>query len=336
MTKTLQRRRGAALAATFLSATLVLSACGSDSDSGGSEDTASENRSFKADNGTVEIPTDPERIVALGSAGIYLSLGVEPVGLGPGATADDLAWLPAEAEKANEGAVDLGEEIDYEKVAGLKPDLIVVFEPAHVWEAGAYNEERLTSVAPTIYIELSTENWKTQVERLADAVGEVDTFEADKSAYDTLAAEIKDEYSQALGSTTFTVLNRWGGQFTPEAGTLNMEYPGGYCVNHLEDAGLKIVPEDPPANGDLSTEMSVEQLSDTVADADVLIYPLGADGNVTPEFAPVLETNIWKSLPQVKAGRALGVKCDTTLTYSTKVVLLESLKTALGTLPDAG
>jgi iron complex transport system substrate-binding protein len=73
-----------------------------------------------------------------------------------------------------------------------------------------------------------------------------------------------------------------------------------------------------------------------VAAADVIIYPLGADGAVTPEFAPVLETNIWQSIPQTNEGRALGVQCDRTSTYSSKIVNLESLKEALGTLPAAG
>jgi iron complex transport system substrate-binding protein len=329
----LLRRRGAALAGATLSAALVLTGCGSSSDAPG--DTTGAMRSFEADNGTIEIPADPQRIVAIGSAPIYLSLGVEPVGLGPKATESELAWLPPEAKQVNDAAVDVGDEVDYEKVASLEPDLIVIYDPAHVWEGGKYNEERFQSIAPTIYIELSNTNWKAQTERLANAVGEVGTFEDGKARYDTLVTEINSEYSELLTSTTFMVLNRWGGKFTPEAGVLNMEYPGSYCTTYAEDAGLEIVPE-APADGDISVELSIEQLSDTVADADVIIYPLGADGAVTPEFAPVLETNIWQSIPQTNEGRALGVQCDRTSTYSSKIVNLESLKEALGTLPAAG
>jgi iron complex transport system substrate-binding protein len=207
--------------------------------------------------------------------------------------------------------------------------------PEHVLEGDKYNEETLTSIAPTIYIELSNANWKTQVERLADALNAVDALEAGRAEYDALVAEIKDEYAELLGSTTFMVLQRWGGDFTPEAGTLNMEYPGSYCTAYAEDAGLDIIPE-APADGTLDMELSMEKLSDTVADADVIIYPLEADGSVKPEFAPVLETNIWKSIPQVEEGRALGVQCNRTATYASKVPNLESLKEALGTLPEAG
>ncbi|MFI7135171.1 ABC transporter substrate-binding protein [Nonomuraea sp. NPDC050153] len=332
MTLTPLRRRGTALAAA-----LVLTACSGSPEktSTGKTGAASETRSFKADNGTIEIPTDPQRIVALGSPQTYLALGVKPIAFGEKATELNLAWLPTEAAQVNDSVVEVGDDVDYEKVAGLDPDLIVVHEPEHALAGGSYNEERLQSIAPTVYIELNNDAWKTQVGRLADVLNAVDTFEAGKVEYDALISEIKDEHADLLSSTTFKVLQRWGGDFTPEAGTLNMEYPGSYCTSYAIDAGLDIIP-DAPANGDLDLELSMEQLSDTVADADVILYPLEADGSVKPEFAPVLKTNIWKSLPQVKDGRALGIRCNRTMTYASKVPTLESLKEALATLPEAG
>ncbi|PZF86135.1 ABC transporter substrate-binding protein [Jiangella anatolica] len=327
------RRRGAAPAAVLLGVALVLTACGSDADAGTRAD---ETRSFEADNGTIEIPVDPQRIVAIGSAATYLSLGMEPVGM-PRASGSELPWLSAEEKQINEAAVDTGEEVDYETVASLEPDLIVVHEPSHILPG--YNEERFQSIAPTVYIEQDTANWKSQYERLADAVGELDNFEADKTEYETLAADVKDEYADLLDSTTFMVLNRWSGGTNPgETGTIFLEYPDSFCTNYAGDAGLKILPDSPPTSEEEDTgkDLSMEQLSDTVADADVLIYPLGPDGSVKPEFAPVLDSNIWKSLPQVPDGRAIGVQCRTIYTYSAKISNLESLEEALATLPEAG
>ncbi|RCS61182.1 ABC transporter substrate-binding protein [Microbacterium sp. JB110] len=329
---TAHRRRGTALLAALVGTALALTAC-----SGSPEDTptdnagtASETRSFEADNGTIEIPVDPQRIVALGSAGTYLNLGVEPVGM-PRASESELPWLSSEEKQINEAAVDTGDEVDYEQLAGLTPDLIVVFDPARAWEGDQYDEERLQSIAPTVYIELNVNSWKTQVGRLADAVGELDDFDASEAAYDTLTADIKDEYAGLLDSTTFIVLNRFA---STEDGVFVLEHPGGYCPGPLEDAGLKILPENAE---DVFAFVSMEQLSDTVADADVIIYPLGADGNVMPAFAPVLESNIWQSLPQVQGGQALGVQCNSfVVSYSSNIPNLESLKEALATLPEAG
>lgn len=337
MTETPLRRRGAAIAAALISAALILTACSGAPEETPSDDpgAASQTRQFEADNGTIEIPVDPQRIVALGSASVYLNLGVEPVGLGPKAREGDLVWLTTEQKAANDAAVDVGEneEIDYEEVASLEPDLIVVYDPLRVWEGGSYDEARLQSIAPTAYIAISNSDWKTQVGRLADAVGELDTFEADKNEYDSLVAEIKDEYADRLSSTTFTVLNRWTYQ---DAGSLTVEHSAGYCVTHLREVGLKTTPESRDIDGQqsISDELSMEQLSDTVADADVIIYPLVPGGEVKAEFEPVLESNIWQTLPQVQDGRAVGVQCNTVLTYSAKTGYLESLKEALATLPE--
>lgn len=256
----------------------------------------------------------------------------------PRASEGELAWLSPEQKQINEAAVDTGDEVDYETVASLEPDLIVVYEPSHVLPG--YNEERLRSVAPTVYITLDTANWKTQVERLADAVDELDNFDADKDQYDTLVAEIKDEHADLLDSTGFVVLNRFSGGTGP-TGTAEFfwEYADSFCTNYLGDVGLKILPENPQVEevGDTGLNVSIEQLSDTAADADALIYPLGADGSVKPLFAELQDSNIWQSLPQVQDGRAIGVQCNSTAhTYSTKIPSLESLKAALATLPEAG
>ncbi|MGO1183940.1 MAG: ABC transporter substrate-binding protein [Micrococcaceae bacterium] len=335
MTITPLRRRAAALVAAVLSTTLVLTACSSDSDDSGN--TSAESRSFEADNGTIEIPVDPQRIVALGSAATFLSLGMEPVGM-PRASEGELAWLSPEQAQINEAAVDTGDEVDYETVANLEPDLIVVYEPSHVLPG--YEEDRLQSVAPTVYITLDTTDWKTQVERLADAVGELDNFNADEAEYETLVAELRDEFADLLDSTGFVVLNAFGGGTGPTgAAEFFWEYADSFCTNYFGDVGLKILPENPVVEevGDTGLNVSIEQLSDTVADADAIIYPLGADGNVKPEFEATLNSNIWQSLPQVQDGRAVGVQCNSTAhTYATKIPSLESLKEALATLPEAG
>lgn len=360
MTMTSPRRRRTAAFASLVSAALVVTACGDDGSSadtsaaapvvspavadsgtgatstevttGTASDSAAETRPFEADNGTIEIPTDPQRIAAIGSAGVYLSLGVEPVGLGPKADPDrELAWLPPEAAQANDAAVDLGDPIDYEKIAEVEPDLIVVYDPAHVWEGDSYDEERLQSIAPTVYIELNIIRWEEQTERLADAVGALDAFEVGKAEYEALAAEIHEEHADLLESTTFTFLNSWGTD-----GEFAFDYPNSYCTAHATDAGVTVLPVAPTVEEDgPGLSRSIEGLGDFVADVDVLVYPLLADGSVKPAFAPILESNIWTVLPQVVEGRAVGVRCPNIMTYPVRVEGLKSLQEALATLSEA-
>lgn len=332
------RRRGA-FAAT-LAAVLLLAGCSGDPaepDPAGTSDaaeTTSETRQFEADNGTIEIPSDPQRIATLGSAGLFLDVGVEPVGMAPiaGNTSDNgLSWLDSEAQDANAAAVDLGNpaELDYEHLASLDPDLIVIHLPSHVRDSGSVDVDRLQTIAPTIWILIDNSNWQAQTARIADAVGQTEAFAADEEAYEDLITEIQADYGDLLASTTFTAVNRWGTGFTEADGAFNLEFPSSYCTGYLVEAGLTVVPD----GEGLGEELPMEQLGDVAAGADVLIYPLAADGEPKTEFAPILDTNTWTSLPQVSDDKALGVQCNTILTYASKTLSLQSLHDALATLP---
>lgn len=56
---------------------------------------------------------------------------------------------------------------------------------------------------------------------------------------------------------------------------------------------------------------------------------------MTEAFAPVVETNSWKALSTVQSGHALGVFCPGNNSYGAVLRYLESLDTALATLPAA-
>lgn len=125
--KSYNRRGRAAHAVTAVVAAtaLLLSGCSSgDSDSSG-DSSGSGTRSFTADNGTFDIPEEPERIVALGRAIPSLLTTHAPlVGV---AEYDGMVGLTEEQEQTYEdlSKVGAGLEIDYEKIASLEPDLII-------------------------------------------------------------------------------------------------------------------------------------------------------------------------------------------------------------------
>ena len=78
--------------------------------------------------------------------------------------------------------------------------------------------------------------------------------------------------------------------------------------------------------------MSFEQLGE-LSKYDVITYPVDAEGQPTEPFAPVVETNTWKALPAVTSGHALGVFCPGNNSYGAVLRYLESLDSALATLP---
>jgi iron complex transport system substrate-binding protein len=338
--------RRAALGAA-LAAALLAGGCGSDSgsdpggdpsESGSAGDTADDStsddssgtRTFEADNGDVEIPTDPERVVALGSPGVFLSLGAQPVGMSD-TTEENLAWRTDEQRAAYDAAVtDLGSapDLDYEGIAALEPDLIVIHVPPYAWEGGNFDEDRLSSIAPTVFLAINNAEWETQGERVADAIGELDAFTAQADEYDALVAETQDEYGDVLDSTTFAVVNRWA---TTDEGSFAREYDGSYCTTHLVEAGFDI-PGEPSADNTAQFEDYSMELLDDLAEFDAIIYPLGADGETNPLVQPVLDSNSWQALPAVAADHAYGVSCDVTLTYESRIHGLEAAQDVLEAL----
>lgn len=147
-------------------------------------------------------------------------------------------------------------------------------------------------------------------------------YEPMRQGYDALLAEMKEEFASEVESLSFVQLSRWAN--TP-AGTVIMQSP----MEEFVDVGFEFgeCPE-------IFCEMSMEQLSE-LGEYDVIIYPVGPDGEPTEDFLPVIESNVWKSLPQVMEGRALGVKIPTTLiSYKGGEIMLTSLSEGLRGLPD--
>ncbi|OLT51888.1 hypothetical protein BJF89_05370 [Corynebacterium sp. CNJ-954] len=173
--------------------------------------------------------------------------------------------------------------------------------------------------------------WQAQSERLADAVDELDNFNEAKSEYSALVDDVQSEFGDLLESTDFTFLNSWSGS---TGGEFAVEYAHSYCSAYASDAGLNIVPTSPDGEDGPGASQSIETLHDTVKDSDVLIYPLGPDGKVKPEFAPVLDDALWRSLPQVIDNKAFGVQCNQGVTYDDQLGNMKSLKKALEQLTD--
>lgn len=329
MTTTPSRRRGIALGAALLSAALVLTACGSDSESDPGNTTGgatSETRGFEADNGTIEIPTSPQRIIGIQrGASNLLAFGVEPVGLGQ--LNEDADWLSPEERAVYDETPEVAnwETIDYEKMASLEPDLIVISTPDFLWEN--WDNDRLQSIAPTVYIETSIEDWKVQEERVADAIGKADEFDARESEYDGLIEELATKYSDLLKSDTMVSINRYGGT---EEGVFSIENSSFYCTTFATELGVQLAAvADPEGSGD---SVSVEQIGE-LAQYDVILYPEDPAGGPKEELLPIVESNSWQALPQVSSGRALSVTCTGGLSYSDGITYLESLDEALSTLP---
>jgi len=327
-------RRGAR-SALVLGAAAVLTAglagCSSDTDEGAGTEVAL--RSFEAQNGTIEIPVDPQRIVACGYAAFPLiqadaNLAAVCEWTREIDNMDDetLAAYEALPKVAPDAAV---AELDYEAVTAADPDLIIMGVPARAQEE--LDMAKLEALAPVVFLgPTDPGQWRELGEQYADAAGVSDNYGEFKAQYEARAAEISEKYADTLGGLSFAGLCSVCGI---EPGEFFREYASSYTTNLFDDLGFDF-PGEPADPEDVHGEyLSLERMPENLADADVIIYGVEADGSIPAEMQAVFDSPLWQNLPAVQAGNVLGIQHANAATYETALLALDSIDAGLEQLP---
>jgi len=317
-----------ALAVPALALALVggLAACGSSDDQAVATPASSSGGSFPVSItnkfGTTEVEEAPQRVVTVGfnDLDFVLALGVQPVGTRAnlGYDATQRPWAPQQKTK---DLPTVGEaEIDLEKVAALKPDLIV----------GVYSfidqqtYDQLSKIAPTLaqtdaYADGATP-WQEQTLLTGRALGREAQAEEVVSDVEADFTKAKADHPEFAGKTVAVDYNGVAGSdhFLMGADDLRSQF--------FTALGFT-VPE-------VSTAVSNEQLD--LLDSDVLI-----GGGYGPTDA-VATSPLFTALPAVQQDRTvyLGAYTDDlmgALGYGSPLALpwlLEKSEAALGEAAD--
>ncbi|MBE7325826.1 ABC transporter substrate-binding protein [Nocardioides sp. Y6] len=313
---------------------LGLAACGSSEDDGGEGAETSQTRVFAADNGEITIPADPQRVVATGYAvPVLIEADAELVGIsewsrGLPLMSDEHAATYEELPKV---AGETAAATSYEAVAEADPDLIVIGvpQPALV----DLDMEKLESIAPVVVIGPTVPDaWKTDSEKQADAAGALEGFEEARDAYTERVEELKAEHADTLDGLAFGHVGAYG---DISAGSFHREFAGSWGTNIATDVGVTYTGEVKKKGGgsaDVSEYPSIEELPEAFADVDVITYTVGPDGKPSEEVQYVLDSQLWKNLPAVEAGRTLGLRFTEAVTYTSALKTLDALDAALDEL----
>jgi iron complex transport system substrate-binding protein len=273
-------------------AALGLSACGGGTSEASGSPAPSEGSDFpvtvKHAMGSTSVPTQPKRIVALDSsyADATLLLESELVGLTTYRSySTDLPEYLGEARTQHASQVQSVGEMSapsLEKIAALKPDLIV---SAKVRHEALYGQ--LSKIAPTIMSETTGATFKENIEMLGQALGKSDLAEKKISAFEGEAKKVGDAINAKAGNPTISVTRFLDG---PTRLYLKDTYSG--IV--LDDAGLaRPKPQDTTGFALEISEENIEQ-----ADADkIFVTTYEDDKGVATKTKQAFAANpLWKPL----------------------------------------
>lgn len=260
-------------AVVLMGTALAVTACGA----GGTTDadTASATRSVTHARGTAQVAQHPQRVVTLEPLELdtAVALGITPVGA---AVASNVTTMPAYLGVDGVAAVGTVPEPDVEKIAALKPDLILGTEARH-----AALFERLSAVAPTVFIKTHADPWQDNARAIGDALNrraDVDELLAD---YNARCAAIKTEFSLA-GRTAQFIRPRGAAQ-------LSIYGPTSFAGSALQCVGFTI-PQRDWADG-IQADISLENLS--TAQADYVFVPSQKPGDAASIPAQIRDNRAW-------------------------------------------
>lgn len=144
--------------------------------------------------GATEIESEPQSVVAVGfnEQDFVLALGVEPVGVREflGYDAPNRPWAP-ESVRGKEMTTVGAQDIDFEKIASLQPDLIMAVN-GFIEQA---DYDKLTGIAPTVAqsdeYALGATPWQEQTTITGRALGKEDAAEQ-------LVADVEQQFATAV------------------------------------------------------------------------------------------------------------------------------------------
>ncbi|WP_238649970.1 AraC family transcriptional regulator [Paenibacillus piscarius] len=235
---------------------------------------------FKAVNGDIQIPKNPQRIVMVAGAftGHLLALGLKPV-----ATGDESFNNYTEGKL--DDVVNLGNDIPYEQIIELQPDLIVVWnDPAAI--------EKLTQIAPTVAVDYGVP-FREQLMEFGAMTGREEQAKAWIEQWDAQIAKYKPLVQQAVGERTVSIFDAGSAKEFYAYGSFGR---GGDII--YGEFGMKappIIQKEAIDSGQGWAKLSLELLPQYAGD---YIFISGWTGEENAAW--IFEGKLWDSLPAVR------------------------------------
>ncbi|MFN2747006.1 ABC transporter substrate-binding protein [Bacillus sp. z60-18] len=277
----------------------VLAAC---SGAGESEKTSAQDTvTVKHDLGETKVPKHPKKVVVLelGFIDALVDVGIKPVGV-----TDDgkPKFINEKVREEIKGYTSVGTRAQpsFEKIAALKPDLIIADSSRH---SGVY--DKLSKIAPTIALKNLNADYEDTLDvskTIAKAVGKEDEMEKKLTEHQEKLDQLQKKFAGQkqsillIGNTNEAVTVRDENFFTSQL-LAKIGYTYGVGDSQKSDAD----------NGEsVNIKMTLEQLLEK--DPDVMILMTGEKDQVDQDGKrPIEKDPLWKKLNAVKTGNVYEV-----------------------------
>lgn len=250
----------------------------------------------------VEVPTNPQRIVYVGSnPGDLLAIGVKPLGATLSVIASQVAY-----PELLDGIEDVGYPYNAEKVLALKPDLILFDD----WEEEGLPQ--LERIAPTVIIGLAGPTPpRERVAAIADLLDKKNEADEWFKAYDAKVEQTKTRLGERDIESAVSLLLLGPDMYIMGNQGLNATLFGELGLKPA-DGVRKLIDKD-----ERFIDVSNEVLPDYMG-SDVFL--LTDDTKETGDTqAALLNSALWKTIPAVKAGRVYAI--DSKFNYDDPITL---------------
>lgn len=284
--------------AVLLFAVLILGACGTD-ESAAESNTAqkdTETFTYESENGPVEVPKDPQRVISLTNGPNTLALDANIVGIDEWTNANPLFQEQLEG-------VEVVSEDNLEKIIELEPDLII---------AGSQmkNIDKLSEIAPTVVYTWGKLDYLTQQVEIGKLLNK-----------ETEAQQWVDDFKERAATAGEAIRTKIGEDATVsviESGNKEFYVFGDNYARGTEILYQAMGLNMPEKVKELALEagvytFSTEVLPEFAGDYVVLSKNPDADNSF-------METDVWKNIPAVKNDQVIEINTLES-TYSDPITL---------------
>ncbi|MFJ3670635.1 ABC transporter substrate-binding protein [Streptomyces sp. NPDC090106] len=291
-------RRAVVASAAMATGALLLTGCGDGGSSGSAAAEETGTRQITDATGReVRIPSSPQKVVALSEPTLdaALALGVEPVGATAGRGQSGVSgYLAAKAETTQ--VVATVAEADMEKLAALRPDLILLDGTTAVKS----EVSKLQAIAPTVVTAELDADWKDAFTTTADALNQEARAQKILTGFAADVAATKKRLGAQSGAVVSVV--RW------QNGAPSVVGKGvGHVGSTLSALGLNRPADQQGASTGHSEPVSLEKLS-TIDGDWLFLGTLGDRADGEKAYAEARKVTNFSRLEAQRAGHVVVVE----------------------------